>query len=142
MKTMTQVEPPLSGAVAQRSRRPSGHGGFSLIEVVIALMVLTVGVLGMAGSTGQIVRQVTLADLITERSIAFQTIVERMQSLPYDSVDTGSDSIGIFEVTWSSVANSGQSKTVTIITTGPGLGAGQANDPQAVDTFSFRVLRR
>lgn len=96
----------------------------------------------MAGSTGQIVRQVTLADLITERSIAFQTIVERMQSLPYDSVDTGSDSIGIFEVTWSSVANSGQSKTVTIITTGPGLGVGQANDPQAVDTFSFLVLRR
>ena len=139
---MRQVEPPLSGAVAQRSRRPSGYGGFSLIEVVIALMVLTVGVLGMAGSTGQIVRQVTLADLITERSIAFQTIVERMQSLPYDSVDTGSDSIGIFEVTWSSLANSGQSKTVTIITTGPGLGAGRANDPQAVDTFSFRVLRR
>jgi prepilin-type N-terminal cleavage/methylation domain-containing protein len=142
MKTMTQVPRAQARAAAQRWRRPSSQGGFSLVEVVIALMVLSVGVLGMAGATGQIVRQITLADLITERSIAFQTIVERIQSVPYDSVDTGSDSIGIFEITWSSVVNSGQSKTVTMITTGPGLGARQANDPRAVDTFAFRILRR
>jgi prepilin-type N-terminal cleavage/methylation domain-containing protein len=120
----------------------SGRRGFSLVEVIIAMVILTVGVLGLAGATGQIVRQITLSDLITERSIAFQTIVERVQAMPYDNVGTGSDSVGIFAIRWSSVDNGGQSKTVTMITVGPGLGALQTNNPQRVDTFSFRVLRR
>lgn len=126
-------------AVGPRSR----PGGFTVIEVVIAMVVLTIGVLGLAGTTAFFVRQVTLSDLMTERTAAFQTIVERIQSLPYDSVTSGSDSVGIFAVTWSSVNNGSQNKTVTIVTTGPGTrGAPPTNDPQVVDTFAFRVLRR
>ncbi len=81
---------------------------------------------------------------MTERSAAFQTIVDRIQSLPYDSVTTGTDSVGIFAVEWSSTDVGSQQKIVTIVTTGPGLGGGAmpTNNPQAVDTFDFRVLRR
>lgn len=128
---------------AEEDRGPAARGGFTVVEVIIAMMILTVGVLGLAGTTAFFVQQVTLADLMTERSTAFQTIVERLQSVPYDSVTTGSDSVGVFAVTWSSVDNGSQNKTVTIITTGPGTrGAPPRNDPQVIDTFSFRVLRR
>ncbi len=108
------------------------------------MVILAVGVLGLAGTTAYIARQVTLGDLMTERSVAMQTIVDRLQSLPYASVTSGADSIGIFRVTWMSVASGSQNKIVTIITRGPGLsrGAMPTNDPQRVDTFTFRILRR
>jgi prepilin-type N-terminal cleavage/methylation domain-containing protein len=125
--------------------RPCGsRAGFSMVEVIIAMIILTVGVLGLAGTTGYIVRNVTLADLMTERSAAFQTIVDRIQSLPFDDVTSGSDSVGIFAITWSSALDGPQNKIVTIVTLGPGLGGTTfpTNDPQVADTFQFRVLRR
>ena len=125
--------------------RPRGsRAGFSMVEVIIAMIILTVGVLGLAGTTGYIVRNVTLSDLMTERSAAFQTIVDRIQSLPFDSVGSGTDSVGIFEVQWSSALDGPQNKIVTIVTLGPGLGGTTfpTNDPQVTDTFQFRVLRR
>jgi prepilin-type N-terminal cleavage/methylation domain-containing protein len=126
------------------ARSEGGRGGFSMVEVIIAIVILAVGVLGLAGTTAYIVRQVTLADLMTERSAAFQTIVDRIQSLPFDNVTSGSDSVGIFAVTWDAVLDGPQNKIVTIVTTGPGLGGTTVptNDPQVVDTFIFRVLRR
>ena len=115
-----------------------------MVEVIIAMVILVIGVLGLAGTTAFVVRQITLADLMTERSAAFQTIVDRLQSLPFDSVSSGTDSVGIFAVTWDAVLDGPQNKVVTIVTVGPGLGGTTIpiNDPQVTDTFQFRVLRR
>jgi len=126
------------------AKDPTGRrGGFTIIEVIIAMIILTVGVLGLAGTTAYFVRQTTLSDLMTERSTAFQTILDRLQSLPYDSVTSGTDSVGIYAVAWSSANNGSQNKTVTLVTTGPGTrGAPPRSDPQVVDTFTFRLLRR
>ena len=121
----------------------SARGGFSIIEVVVAIIILTVGVLGLAGTTAYIVRQITLGDLMTERSVAFQTVIDRIQAMPYDNVTSGTDSVGIFEVSWNAVNSGSQNKVVTITTTGPGIGgtAFPTNDPQVVETFTFRILR-
>lgn len=75
--------------------------GFSMVEVIIAIVVLAVGVLGFAGTTAYIVRQVTLADVMTERSAALQSTIERLQAMDFDSVGYGSDSVGVFGVSWS-----------------------------------------
>lgn len=117
-----------------------------MVEVIIAIVILTVGVLAMASTTAFVIRQTTFADLLTERAAAFQTVVERIQSMAYDDVTTGSDSVGIFYATWSSVDDGAQSKIVTIVTTGPGLDqSGSSPYPvmssQSVDTFIFRKLR-
>jgi prepilin-type N-terminal cleavage/methylation domain-containing protein len=126
---------------AIRSRR---DGGFSMVEVIVAIVILAIGVLGLAGTTVYIVRQVTVADLMTERSAAFQTIVDQIQSLPYDNVGSGTSTIGVFTATWTSTNSGPQNKIVQIITVGPGLSGAlvPTNDPVAVDTFVFRVLRR
>jgi len=120
------------------------RAGFSLIEVVLAMMILTVGVLGLAGTTGYMVGQVTLSDLMTERSAAFQTVVDRLQAAPYGSLPSGSDSVGVFAVDWTSVNSGSQNMLVTIVTTGPGLksDAPLGVAPQVADTFQFRLLRR
>ena len=115
-----------------------------MVEVIIAIVILAVGVLGLGGTTAHIVRQITLSDLMTERSAAFQTVIDRLQSLPYDSVGSGSDSVGVFAIRWRSVPDGPQNKIVTIVTAGPGLGSGAIpmNSPQVLDTFEIRVLRR
>ncbi len=121
------------------------RAGFTVIEVIIAMVILTFGVLGLAGTTAYIVRQVALSDLMTERTVAFQTVLDRLQSLPYDSVGSGTDSVGIYGVTWSSTNNGSQNKTVTIVTQGPGMSTASGapfNDPAVIDTFTFRILRR
>jgi prepilin-type N-terminal cleavage/methylation domain-containing protein len=122
----------------------SPTAGFSMVEVIIAIVILAIGVLGLAGTTAYIVRNVTLSDLMTERSAAFQTVVDQLQSLPFDSVGSGTDSIGVFAVRWTSTLDGPQNKVVTIITVGPGLARSPvpSNDPQQADTFEFRVLRR
>jgi prepilin-type N-terminal cleavage/methylation domain-containing protein len=125
---------------------PTRHrrAGFSMVEVIIAMVILAIGVLGLAGTTAYIVRNVSYGDLMTERAAAFQTVVDRVQSLPFDQVGSGSDSVGVFWVTWTSVLDGPQNKIVTIVTTGPGVGVTNfpTNQPQRVDSFEFRVLRR
>ncbi len=130
---------------APRRPAPDGRAGFSMVEVIIAMVILTIGVLGLAGMTGYIVRTSTLADLMTERAVAFQTVVDRLQSMDYDNVTSGSDSVGVFSVSWNAVDDGAQNKIVTIVTTGPGLdGSGTAPvmSRNVVDSFTFRVLRR
>jgi len=124
--------------------RPNRSAGFSMVEVIIAMVILTIGVLGLAGTTAHIVRQITLADLMTERSVAFQTTIDRLQSLPYDSVVDGGDSVGIFAIRWAVTPDGAQNKRVRIITMGPGLSSGTppTNSPSVADTFDFRILRR
>jgi len=128
---------------ARPARITRKRAGFTMVEVIIAIMVLGVGVLGLAGTTAYIIRQVTLADVMTERSTALQTTIEKLQSTSFTSISSGADSVGIFYVKWSSAVETSRSKIVTIITVGPGLtnSAGfpmlAANVP---DTFEYRVI--
>ena len=124
-------------------QKPRARAGFSMVEVIIAIVILTVGVLGLGGTTAYIVRQVTLADLMTERAAALQSVVERIQAMDFDSLDTGTDSVGVFAVSWSSTTEAARSKLVTIITTGPGLERSSIYpmlSANVQDTFKHRVL--
>ncbi len=143
----------VTGAVVERSGGEAGvalagvgdRRGFTLVEIIIAVLVLTVGVLGLAGTTAYIVRQVTLADVMTQRAAAFQTTIDHLQALPYSSVTSGSDSVGDYAIQWTAVDDGGQSRIVTIVTVGPGLATVAGTFPflsaQVADTFRFRVLR-
>jgi len=122
------------------------RSGFTLVEVIVAIVVLTTGLLGLAGATAQMVRQVTLADLTTERSFALQSVVERVQATSFASVSSGTDTVGNFTVQWGSVSESAASKVVTVVTSGPGLPSAQGSFPtlslNVVDSFAFRVINR
>jgi prepilin-type N-terminal cleavage/methylation domain-containing protein len=137
---------PGSGRVVKAPERDSpkgGRGGFSIIEVIISIVILSVGLLGTAGTTVLLVRQTTLADMTTDRSAALQSTIERLRALPFDSVTAGYDSVGVFEVSWM-VSPDLRWKAVEIVTTGPGLvtGGGFPTVAQSVaDTFTYRILR-
>ena len=128
---------------AAPSAPPSDRGGFTLIEVMVALIILTVGVLGLAGTTVWVVRQSTLAELTTERSAAVQTVVEQLRASDYTGLAAGSDSVGRFDVSWS-VAAGNRSKLVTVVTVGPGLSSGSGMPSltgSVADTFAYRIMQ-
>jgi hypothetical protein len=106
---------------------------------------LAFGLLGMAGATAQMVRQITLADLTSERSAALQTTIERLEATPFDQVANGSDSVGVFAVSWTVSRPRTQDALIEIMTTGPGSSTAPGGFPiitsSVPDTFTFRILR-
>ena len=120
------------------------ESGFSVVELIVALVLLAVGVLGMAAVTAFTVQNVTAAELATERSQALQSVVEQLRSMPFDSLANGADTVGVFEVSWSVVDN-GTYATLTIVTVGPGLapGTGGAGMPsisgEVPDTSTYAM---
>jgi Tfp pilus assembly protein PilV len=118
-----------------------------MVEVIFAIMILAFGLMGMAGTTAMVVRQVTLADLATERSAALQTTIERLQALPFSQLTNGSDTVGIFGVTWTVTDPTGQWASIQIVTTGPGIASSSSEGGFPVllnnvpDTFVHRILR-
>ena len=126
-------------------RVPPGRGGFSMVELIVAVVILAIGVVGLAGTTAFVIRQVTLADVNTERSAALQSVVESVRSTPYASVGAGSRSSGSFSVSWSVIDSTSVTKTVRVITQGPGLLKDSTAIPtlgsDVQDTFSFIVLK-
>lgn len=122
-----------------------GRAGFTLVEVIVALLILTIGVLGLAGTTGLVVRQVTASKISTERSAALQASIEQVRAIDFGALEgSGTVSVGEFETSWS-VSDEGGSKVVQLITVGPGLQATEGNmyapRPNITDTFSYRVIR-
>lgn len=124
----------------------AGRGGFSLVELIVAVTILAIGLLGMGTTMVLSVQSVTTADLTTERAAARQAAVERVRSTPYADLAVGSDSVGIFAVEWSLLARTASSTRMRVVTTGPGRrslgGVRNALTLRPVaDTFDFRVLR-
>jgi len=127
----------------EKGPRNMGNSGFSIVEVIVAIVVMAVGLLGLAGTTVLVIKQTTLADVATDRSVALQSSIERIRATPFDSISAGSEETGLFEVAWS-VRDAGQWKLVDFVTTGPGLSTGEgfpAISPSVADTFSYRIIR-
>ena len=121
-----------------------GATGFSLLEVIIAITILSIGLLGMGTTMLYGVRSVTIADLASERAAARQAGIEGLRAMPYDSLAIGQDSVGIFALTWSPLVTTSASTLMRVITVGPGSVAGPEGlslSGQVADTFDFLVLR-
>jgi prepilin-type N-terminal cleavage/methylation domain-containing protein len=121
------------------------RAGFSLVELVIALVIMSIGILGLAGTTMYMIRQVTLAEVTTERAQLYQRVIETIKSLPYDSISTGSDTVGNFRYRFSTSSGT-QSKTILIEMQGPGMKAliaGQtpSMSPSVTDSVTIAVIK-
>jgi prepilin-type N-terminal cleavage/methylation domain-containing protein len=122
------------------------RAGFSLLELIIALTILAIGTLGMAGTTVYAVQSITLSGLATDRAAARQAATEMIMAQPYDSVAARSDTIGAYAMSWG-VTNAGDWKSVELITVGPGrIPSADGSSPAGTvgtvtDTLTLTVLR-
>ena len=130
--------------MASKDRIAEPRAGFTLVEVMVALIILTIGVLGLAATTMHGVRQTTLSELTTERSAALQSVIEELRATPYEKLSSGSDEVGIFKVEWT-VTQGQRTKLVNIVTVGPGLTSASgvpSLGASVIDTFAYRIMEQ
>lgn len=123
-----------------RRRSRWGVDGYSLTELTVAVVVLALGMLGLAGSTALVVRHSLLADVVSERALALQSAVETVRATPFGQIEGGKVKRGRFRTTWRVTAATGISRTVEVVTVGPG-DAGLGFSPTVSDTFVYRIVR-
>ncbi len=123
-------------------KNPNANG-FSLIEVTIATVVLALGMLAMAASTGYVAAEIRNATWNTQRSAAREQIVEELRSTPFNNVltSTAARSIGRYNMTWTVVTVSQHLKRVSVMASGPAYRMGRGPLSIVTDTFVVNVGR-
>ena len=124
-------------------RRADSAGGFTIIEVLIAIVILAVGMLALATTSIFATTRVKLADLRTEQSVAVQQAVELLRSMPYDSIRartyTNALSVNAYDVWWNVTPQGRFLNRVTLFTEGPGYDAGSGWVEAERDTFLVEI---
>lgn len=103
------------------SEAKNKRDGFSLVEVVVAILVLSFGLLAMAASTGYVATQLRSTTWDTQRNLARQQVIESLRATIFANVTTNSTgrAIGPYTVRWNVTNVSSAQRRVQIITTGP-----------------------
>ena len=73
----------------KQGRTRKGKRGFTLIEVIAALVIFSAGVLMVLGLTDVLTKQLTTAGLRSKVSVAVQERLDSLQLVPYDSLTVG-----------------------------------------------------
>lgn len=129
------------------------RGGFSIIEVLVALMILTLGMLAMASAYGYASLEVRMSVARTQRTAAVGSVIEqiraraptggRWQSLT--SVPQGSAiTIGAYQV-WYTVgaptgANSAR-RDITIFSQGPSYVRAGGWKPNVQEQYTYSLVQ-
>lgn len=124
---------------------PGGREGFSLLEVVVALLIFTVGVLAMAGSTGAIFTQLRVADRRNERAAAVQYAAEGLRAVDFDQLPSVcgvlDEQVGEYALRCATDANESNLTDLYIISSGPGYASGQGWRTDVVDSTLIAIAR-
>lgn len=118
------------------------QGGFSLVEVVVAMLVLSFGLLAMAASTGYVATQLRSTTWDTQRTLARQQVIEQLKSTVFANVTTNTTgvTIGSYTIRWNVTNVSGAQRSVQLITSGPAYRASsRATRVTVVDTSTVTI---
>lgn len=122
-----------------------GRDGFSVVEVIIAMVVLSFGVLAMAAMSSHLLMQIRVADSQTERAAAVQQVVEQLRAMPYETLQTrasgSAGTIGSFDIEWERRTTDANLTRIDVYTTGPGYRSGEGWLLERQDTFLISLAR-
>ncbi len=65
--------------------------GFSLIELMIAMVILAIGLLGLAGLQGTAINGNHHGNMISRATVLAQNTIELIQNTAYDDIDTATN---------------------------------------------------
>lgn len=119
----------------------NNNGGFSLVEVIIAMMVLSFGLLAMAASTGYVATQLRSTTFDTQRTLARQQVVEQLRSTVFTSIasNTTGQTVGRYTVRWNVTNLNVAQRRVQIITQGPAYRTGRGSRVTVSDTATITI---
>jgi prepilin-type N-terminal cleavage/methylation domain-containing protein len=124
------------------SNVPAGkQNGFSLVEIMVATVIITFGLLGMAASTGYISAQLRSVTFDVQRRAARQQAVEYLRSNVWTSIATNGTGLtyGNYTVTWAVTLPTQSDKRVALYTSGPAYRARRGARTTVVDTMSVDI---
>ena len=98
---------------------PGPEGGISLLEVLIALLIFTIGALAAVQQSLTARQQARAGEIMTEATAAVQYQMETLRSLPFDSVTSDSDTVWGFLLTWT--VSGGDPKVVLLTVERPSV---------------------
>lgn len=122
--------------------------GFSLVEVIIALLILSVAILGMGASTGHVMAQIQASQLRTERMEAVRRASESLRAsaatragwadLSNECATDPYVSTTNYDVACD-VTTTGMISHIMLITEGPAFVSGRFQQSVTDSTFSIRI---
>lgn len=122
----------------------SVRGGFSLVEIIAAIMILSTGLLAMAASMTFIAAQLRSSSFDTQRNLARQQVIEQLRGTFFDNVTTSSTgvSVGQYTVRWNVTPLAGNAiRRVQLITRGPAYRSQRQGARTIVqDTVMFEIV--
>lgn len=126
-------------------RAVRGRSGLSLVELIVALLILTVGIFALGASSIYVLTQVRASQLHTERSTAVRDAAERVRSLPWSTIPTECQTrtfeSGRYRVTCSILPSSSVSfRVIQLVSDGPGYRGGEVVE-DVPDTSVISVAR-
>ena len=93
-------------------RRIGGRGGFTLVEVLVAILILGITLLSLAAATGLSYRQISYSKRDADWSVAVQQQLEGLTGDGYRNVTSGSGTVDGYPMTWTVTGT--DPKTVTL----------------------------
>lgn len=102
-------------------KRRSGEEGFTLLEIIIAISILTIGILGVASMQSASIRGNDLAGDVSEATCLATDQIESMLRQPYADLTSSTSPVtrGIYSITWNVVQDQvyNDTATVTVVVT-------------------------
>jgi type IV pilus assembly protein PilV len=90
--------------------------GFTLVEVLIAMLLLVVALLGLASVATSVINGNGLSKEVTTATTLAQDKIEELKKVHYQSLSDGSDTSSIYTRTWT-VTTGFNMKTVDVAVT-------------------------
>jgi prepilin-type N-terminal cleavage/methylation domain-containing protein len=89
------------GHVVTQLEKRGGQAGFTLVEVLIAIIVLAIGLLGMLGATASVIRTLGESDREIAAAYYAHQRLEQLEALGCDAVSNGSEvQEGLYSLSW------------------------------------------
>jgi hypothetical protein len=131
--------PGLESMILTHGRRPTGcdnqprfrynrcgAAGFSITEVIVSVMVVSIGVIAFATAVGLASKEIKLGQRHTDIAMLVADQLEQLKTLPYDLVQSGQRDQGDYQLTWTVVGSN--PKKVVLVVHYPGLDANPRAD--------------
>jgi prepilin-type N-terminal cleavage/methylation domain-containing protein len=87
--------------------------GHTLVELVVALVILAVGLLGLSATIGAISRMTTASLLAAQARFATQARIEELLAVPSDRIDSGEWRQGELMLSWQ--VSGGEPRQVVLV---------------------------
>jgi prepilin-type N-terminal cleavage/methylation domain-containing protein len=112
-----------------------GERGFTIVEVLVAILVLTVGVLGFVTTAGLVTRMIGQGERFTEASALANERVELIRTTRCPAVGTGSETRGAYTINWRVADTAGGKARRIVVTVSSPTTRGTRSD--SVQTVKF-----